>query len=158
MRHIWKILILFLAFLADTTIGTYIGILHISPAFLLAAVIAMAMVSTPIEAGVYGFAAGVLMDICWGRTFGFYTLLFLYISLGARMFLELVYKNTPAVTAGIAFVASALCNVILCLFGFTVWGDGNFIYALFRIIVPMAAYTAILELLLFHPITVITKP
>ncbi len=158
MRHVWKVLVLLLAFLADTTISTYIGILEISPSFLLAVTIAMAMASTPAEAGVYGFLAGVLMDVSWGRTFGFYTLLFLYTALGARMFLELVYKNTPAITAGTAFVASFLCDVVLCVFGFTVWGEGGFLYAIFRIIVPKAAYTAIAELILFYPVMAIAKP
>lgn len=158
MRHLWKVLVLFLAFLLDTTLGVYIGILDVSPSFLLVAIVAMAMVSVPVEAGIYGFAAGFILDLCWGRTFGFYTLLYLYIALGARFFLEFIYKNTPRVTAGITFAASFFADVLLLVFGFTVWGEGNFLYALFRMVIPAAAYNAILQMLLFHPITAISKP
>lgn len=158
MRHIFKSLVLLLAFVVDSTLGSYIGILDISPSFLLAVVIAMAMAGEMAEAGVYGLAAGVVLDLFWGRTFGFYALLYMYAALGARAFLELVYKNTPVITAGITFVASLLCEVIFCLFNFTIWGQGNFLYDLFRVIIPTAAYTAIIQMLLFHPITKLAKP
>ncbi len=158
MRHIWKGLVLFFAFVLDTTLGTYIEVFGISPSFLLVCVVAMAMVTTPAEAGIYGFIAGAFMDVYWGRVFGFYTLLFLYSALMARAFLEFVYKNTPTITAGITFAASLFCNTILCLLRFTVWGEGNFLYALFRLIIPTAAYTAIVQMLLFYPISILARP
>ena len=158
MRHVYKALVLLLAFLVDSTLGSYIGILDISPSFLLVAVIAMAMAGEFAEAGIYGLAAGVLLDLFWGRTFGFHALLYMYAALLARAFLELVYKNTPVITAGITFAASLLCELIFCIFNFTIWGQGNFLYDLFRVIIPTAAYTAIIQMLLFYPITKIAKP
>jgi len=158
MRHIWKSVVLLLALLIDSTLGSHIGILDISPSFLLVTVIAMAMAGELAEAGIYGLAAGVLWDILWGRTFGFHALLYMYVALGARAFLELVYKNTPVITAGITFVASLLCELVLCFFSFTIWGRGNFLYNLFRIIIPTAAYTAIVQMLLYYPITRLSRP
>ncbi|MBE7062561.1 MAG: rod shape-determining protein MreD [Ruminococcaceae bacterium] len=158
MRHIWKTLVLLLALVIDSALGSYIGILDISPSFLLVTVIAMAMAGEFAEAGIYGLAAGVLWDLLWGRTFGFYSLLYLYAALGARAFLEMVYKNTPVITAGITFAASLLCEAVLCLVNFTIWGQGNFWYDLFRYIIPTAAYTAIVQMLLFFPITRLSRP
>ena len=43
MRHVWKTLVLLLALVIDSALGSYIGILDISPSFLLVTVIAMAM-------------------------------------------------------------------------------------------------------------------
>ncbi len=158
MRHVWKSLVLLLALIIDSTLGSYIGILDISPSFLLVAVIAMAMAGELPEAGIYGLAAGMLWDLLWGRTFGFYALLYMYAALGARAFLELMYKNTPVITAGITFAASFLCETVLCLFGFAIWGQGNFLYDLFRVIIPTAAYTAIVQMIFFYPITKISRP
>jgi len=158
MRHVFKILVLLLAFFIDSTLGTYIGILDISPSFLLVTVIAMAMAGELTEAGIYGLAAGALWDVFWGRTFGFHALLYMYVALGARAFLELVYKNTPVITAGITFVASLLCETVLCVFSFIIWGRGNFLYDVFRVIIPTAAYTAIVQMLLFHPLTRLSRP
>ena len=158
MRHVYKTLVLLLAFIIDSTLGSYIGILDISPSFLLAVVIAMAMAGEIVEAGVYGLAAGVLLDLFWGRTFGLYAILFMYAALGARAFLELIYKNTPVITAGITFAASLVCELVFCVLHFTIWGEGNFLYDLFRVIIPTAAYTAIIQMLLFYPVTKLAKP
>ena len=158
MRHVWKTLVLVLAFLIDSTLGSYIGILDISPSFLLVAVIAMAMAGEFAEAGIYGGLAGMLWDLAWGRTFGFYALLYLYAALGARAFLELVYKNTPMITAGITFVASLLCDSLFCLFQFTIWGQGSFLYDFSRVILPTAAYTAIVQIVLFRPLARLARP
>ncbi len=158
MRHVWKILVLLTAFIIDSTWGSYIGILDISPSFLLVAVIAMAMAGEFAEAGIYGLVAGVLWDLVWGRTFGFYALLYMYAALGARAFLELVYKNTPVITAGITFAASLLCEMVVCVFSFIIWGRGNFLYDLFRVIIPTAAYTAIVQMIFFYPVTKISRP
>lgn len=158
MRHVYKSLVLILAFIIDSTLGSYIGILDISPSFLIAVVIAMAMAGEMAEAGIYGLGAGVLLDLFWGRTFGFYALLYMYAALLARAFLELVYKNTPAITAGITFAASFICELIFCVFNFTIWGEGNFLYDIFRVIIPTAAYTAIIQMLLFYPVTKLAKP
>ncbi len=158
MRHFRKILVLLVALLIDSAWGSYIGILDISPSFLLVAVIAMAMAGEFSEAGIYGLAAGVLWDLLWGRTFGFHALLYMYAALGARAFLELVYKNTPVITAGITFAASLICETVICIFSFTIWGRSNFLYDLFRVIIPTAAYTAIVQMLLFYPITRLSRP
>ncbi len=158
MRHFRKVLVLILALVFDSTLGTYMGIFGISPSLLLVAVIAMAMAGEMEEAGIYGLCTGALWDLLWGRTFGFYALIYMYIAIAARAFLELVYKNTPLITAGVTFVASLLCEALLCFVTFTIWGEGNFLYNFFRVMLPTAAYTAIWQLLLYHPITKISRP
>lgn len=158
MRHFRKVLVLLLALILDSTIGTYMGIWGITPSLLLVTVIAMAMAGEMGEAGVYGLLAGALWDLLWGRTFGFHALIYMYIAIAACAFLELVYKNTPIITAGVTFVASLLCEVLLYFVTFTIWGEGGFLYALFRIMLPTAVYTAIWQLLLFHPITKLSRP
>ena len=158
MRHVRKVLVLLVAFLIDTTLGTYIGIFDISPSFLLVTIIAMAMAGEMMEAGIYGLLGGVLWDLFWGRTFGFHALIYMYTAIAARGFLELVYKNKPLITAGITFAASLVCEIFLCLFSFTIWGEGNFVYNLFRVMLPTALYTALLQLLLFRPITKLSRP
>ncbi len=158
MRHVRKVLVLILAFILDSTLGTYIGIWNISPSLLLVTVIAMAVAGEMAEAGVYGLFAGALWDLFWGRTFGFYALIYMFTAILACAFLELIYKNTPLITAGITLVASLLCEALLCFFTFTIWGEGNFMYALFRSMIPTAVYTAVCQLLFYHPIVKLSRP
>ncbi len=158
MRHVFKILTLLVALLIDSTLGSYIRIWDVSPSFLLVTVVAMAMSGEMAEAGIYGVFAGALWDLLWGRTFGFYALLYLYIAILARGFLELVYKNTVLLTAGITCVAALFCEILLCIFGFTIWGSGNFFFYLLRVIIPTAVYTGLLQILLCRVITKISRP
>ncbi len=158
MRYVWKTLVLILAFVLDSTLGSFISIFDIAPSFLLATVMVMAMTGGLGEAGIYGALAGVLWDLAWGRTFGFYTLLYMYSALSAHGFLELIYKSTPLLTAGITFVAAFLCELIVYLLGFTIWGEGFLIYNVFRFMLPAAIYTALLQLLIFHPVNAVSRP
>ncbi len=158
MRHVWKSLVLVAAFCLDSALGSYIGIFDISPSFLLVSVIAMAMAGGLVEAGVYGAVAGILWDLAWGRTFGFYTLLYMYSCLGARGFLELVYKNTTLITAGVTFAAALFCEIFVYIFSFVIWGRGSLLYDFLRVILPTAVYTSALQLVLFRPLTLISRP
>lgn len=158
MRHVWKTLLVLAAFCLDSTLGSYISIFNIAPCFLLATVIAMAMTGELGEAGVYGAVAGVLWDLAWGRTFGFYTLLYMYTALSAHGFLELVYKTSLFLTVGITFVATVLCEMIVYLLTFTIWGKGYFFLHVFRFMIPTALYTALVQLLIFRPINAICRP
>ncbi len=158
MRHVWKSLVLLTAFILDSTLGSYIGIFDFSPGFLLVSVIAMAMAGGLAEAGIYGGVAGFLWDIAWGRTFGFYTLLYMYAAICARGFLEMVYKNKPIITAGVTFAAALFCVLFGYGLRFVIWGRGDFVYDVFRTILPTAVYTAVVQLILFRPITAISRP
>lgn len=152
MRHVFKTLTLIAVFILQSGVCPYIEILGIAPNIVLATVIIMALSSDFVEAGIYGGCAGVVMDICWGRVFGFHTLSFLYLALAVRFFLEMTYKNTPTVTAGITFVITLVYEMIYYFFSYVIWGEGVFLYALLRIMIPTAAYTAAVQFLLYRPV------
>lgn len=153
MRHVFKTLVLILIFVLQNTLVPYISILGVTPDILLAAVIIMALFSEPIEAGIYGAVTGTILDLILGRVYGFNTLAFLYIALAVRAFLEFVYKNRPVITAGITFVITIIYEIIYYFISYTIWGDGVFLYALFRLIIPTAAYTAAIQFLLYKPLS-----
>ncbi|MBQ7036551.1 MAG: rod shape-determining protein MreD [Clostridia bacterium] len=158
MRHVWKILVLILAFVLDSTLGSFISIFDIAPSFLFASVMIMAMTGGFGEAGIYGAVAGILWDLAWGRTFGFYTLLYMYSALSAHGFLELVYKSSPLLTACITCVATFLCELIVYLLAFTIWGEGFLIFNVFRYMLPTAIYTAAVQLCIFRPVNALSRP
>ena len=152
MRHIFKVLTLIVVFVLQGGLCPHIEMLGIAPNLVLATVIIMALSSDFIEAGIYGGCAGMLMDIFWGRVFGFNTLIFLYVALAVRFFLEMTYKNTPTITAGITFVAVFVYELIYYFFSYMIWGEGVFLYALLRVMIPAAAYTAAIQFVIYKPV------
>ena len=111
MRNLIKILILIFAAMLQRTVCPYIGIIDIVPDIVTALAAAYALSSKSLrEAGVYGFAAGALEDIMWGRIFGERALLFMYIALIVFYTSEYMYKKTLTVAAFFTFAAYALCE------------------------------------------------
>lgn len=158
MRHVYKLLILLLTFIIQYSWGSYITICGVTPNLMLALIITMALSSDFLEAGIYGLTAGVLIDIFWGRAFGFYSLSFMYLPLLARAFIELIYKNSAFRSAAITFFATLVFETLLYFLSFIIWGKGNFPYALVRLILPVAFYTFVVELIIYKPVTLLSRP
>ena len=154
MRNLIKILILIFAAMLQRTVCPYIGIIDIVPDIVTALAAAYVLSSKSLrEAGVYGFAAGALEDIMWGRIFGERALLFMYIALIVFYTSEYMYKKTLAVAAFFTFAAYALCESLMYVFAFTINGEGEYLHTLFRVIIPAAAYTSLFEVA-FYPLAV----
>lgn len=149
MQVVLKFVLIFLAFIIQGTWVQYIGILGVTPNAVLALIIALALVSEPFEAGAYGFAAGALWDLMWGRVFGIHTLLFLYVALLARAFIELMYKKGLSVVIVITFLAAIFYETVFFFLSFFIWGETGFLYVMLRIIIPSAAYTGVAQILIY---------
>ncbi len=142
MRHILKVFMLLMALVIQSTWIKYTEILGVTPNLVLALVVAMGLISEPVEAGTYGFAAGVLWDLMWGRVFGVNALLFMYIVLLGRALIELMYKKGLFVSVMITFFSAILYEILFFLISFAIWGETGFLYLILRIIIPSSAYTA----------------
>lgn len=155
MRHVLKSALILLAFVIQCTWVQYINILGVTPNIVLALVIAMGLISEPVESGAYGFAAGVLWDLMWGRVFGVNALLFMYIALLVRMLMEFMYKKGIFVAVSLTFISCILYEVLFFLLSFVIWGERGFLYVFLRIIIPSAAYTGMVQILIFGAVSLL---
>lgn len=153
MRNLVKILFLIFAAMLQRTVCPYLGIMDIVPDIVTALAAAYALSAGSLkEAGAYGFAAGALEDIMWGRLFGARALLFMYIALIIFYTSEYMYKKTLSVAVFFAFAAYAVCESLMYVLAFTLKGEGEYLHTLFRVIIPAAAYTSFFEVA-FYPLS-----
>lgn len=150
MRHFLKALILCICLILQSTIFQFLGIRGIVPNLLLAGVISVAMTAgSDLEALGYGLGAGVVYDLLWGRVFGINALLMMYIAVGAYYAAGYVYRKNITVGAAFAFLASLIYDILFYVLSFTIFGNGKFLFVMFRIIIPAAAYTAVLQVIIY---------
>lgn len=128
----------------------FLGIMGVVPNILLAAAASVVLCSnSPMQALIYGLASGVIYDLAWGRVFGIHALIFMYIAVSLYFAADYVYKKNITVCVLFAFLASLLHDIIFFAVSFLLFGKGNFLYVLFRIMIPAAAYTAFIQIFVY---------
>ena len=150
MKHLISGAIMFAVFILQNTLTSHIEILGIAPSFMLVLIVAYALwCKSPWECVIYSGAGGALLDLMWGRVFGFGFILTIYVGIMVYYAGEYFYRHTVTKSAFMMFVATILWESVFYLANFTLFGDTRFLYAFFRIIVPAGAYNAMILVLVY---------
>lgn len=150
MQHILKGIIILLALVLQSTLCRFIEIFGVAPNIVFAAVAAISLCTKKgPEAGAYGLFAGVLWDLLWGRVFGVHALLMMYSALAIYFLSGFLYKKNLLTAVLFTLGASIVYEAVFYIVTFSIWGNADFSYAVFRIIIPSAAYTAAFQILVY---------
>ncbi len=148
MKHLISGAIMFAVFILQNTLSSHMEILGIAPSFMLVLIVAHALwCESPWECLIYSGAGGALLDLMWGRVFGFGFILMIYVGIMVFYAGEYFYKHTAMKSAILMFFATILWESLFYLASFTLFGDTRFLYTFFRIIVPAGAYNAMILVL-----------
>ena len=134
------------AFLLQSLIFENINILSSTPDILIAAVIFTAILCAPPKATALGAFAGVLTDAVCGRTFGVYTLLYMYLAAVISHAVSENTGNSPVFCAWAAFVCSTVYE-ILCYTGLILFTGYKSISALGADIFVKGLFSAVFAFL-----------
>ena len=150
MKHFIRALLVLVFLILQSTFCHFIKIWGIMPNLVLAYIISLALTSDDIMyAGAFGLAAGLLWDIMWSRVFGVRSLLFMYIAILAYRAGEYMYRKNLSVCVIFTLVGTILTESIFFATGFILKHNASFWHAFFRTIVPSAAYTAALQIIIY---------
>ncbi|MBO4896942.1 MAG: rod shape-determining protein MreD [Clostridia bacterium] len=158
MKHFIRAVLVLVFLILQSTFCQFIKIWDIMPNLVLAYIISLALTSDDIMyAGGFGFAAGLLWDITWGRVFGVRTLLFMYIAILAYRAGEYVYRKNISVCVIFTLVGAVITESIFFAANFILTHNASFWQSFFRTIVPSAAYTAAFQLVIYNLCLKISK-
>ena len=158
MRYFIKAVILIFSLILQSTLFAFLDIFGVVPNILLTFVIAVCFFSDDVvEPVIFGLAAGVLYDIAWGRIFGVHSLLMMYTAICVFYAASYLYAKNFTSQAAVGFIASLLYMVLFYLVSFTMFGKGGFVYVLFRLIIPAAAYTAFIQIFMCLLVSKVNK-
>ena len=150
MKHFIRAVLVLLFLMLQSTLCHFIKIWDVMPNLVLAYIISLALTSDDIMyAGAFGLIAGLLWDITWGRIFGIRALLFMYIAILAYRAGEYVYRKNISVCVIFTLIGTILTESIFFATNFVLDHNASFWHAFFRTIVPSAAYTSALQLIIY---------
>jgi len=98
---------------------------------------------------IYGFIAGLMIDIFFGTIIGFYALLYMYVGFMNGFFKKILFPEDIKLPL-ILIVASDIVYANACyIFLFMLKGDFRYIYYLFSVILPEVVFTSVVAVILY---------
>ena len=148
-RIIFKILIILLAFLAQSMLFGSVSFASVRPNLLLI-ITALSGFMIGKKEGIWvGFVCGLFWDISGGELLGYYALVFLTIGYMNGRFHSLFFDEDVRLPLMAVALSDLAFGLIVCTTQFFLRGRFAFGTYLFRIILPETAFTVLLVLVLY---------
>lgn len=145
---IYAFIILFFASLQGTVFRA-IEFFGNVPLICLMVVVFISMVRGKEEGAIFGAAMGLVCDMVSGGRLGGHALLFMWIGLFAGYICHGYFQRSKWIALMFAVVAVLVHSILYYIFGFLIFGQTNVIHALWRVILPGLAYSAVLAVPLY---------
>ena len=100
---------------------------------------------------IVGFFCGLLKDIFFGSTIGFYALIFMYIGYGNGLFNSIFYQNDIKLPLGLILASDFIYGIMCYLLLFLLKGRFDVGYYISKIIFPEIIYTIAIAIV-FYPL------
>lgn len=103
-----------------------------------------------------GFFSGLLMDIFFGSSIGFYALIYMYIGYLNGVFRKMFYPEDIKLPMIMILFSDLIYGLLCYIFAFLLQGRFNFGYYLLNIILPEMVYTIVVTCVLY-PLILFTE-
>lgn len=142
--------IIFLNFILQTTLLPYVSIGGVLPNTALIIIVSLGLLRGYWEGACAGFFSGLLQDIFFGTSMGFYALLGLLSGLLAGINQKDFYRENYLLPMIICSIITILYESVVYIIGFFFQGETNILYFLIHLALPEAVYTAILSIPIYR--------
>ena len=150
-RTIANILIFLIAFVIQFSLLPEFPYLKTAPNLSVILTLAVALGYGDREGMLYGLWAGLLLDLFYGKTFGFFMLVFVALGYAGGFFSRYYTKENYILPIGVCFTGELFFNFMLYFFYYYVKGRTDLWFYLRTIIIPEIIMTLLFELLLHKP-------
>lgn len=151
VKIVLTVLLIFIMTVFQTTIIQGFEIFHVVPNLLFIMVVCYGILHGDYGALAVGIVCGLLLDITGARVVGMNTLLCAFAAYFCICVSDSLFNNNVLVAMVFVLILSIPYELILYIFNFVIWGQGNIVYALFCKILPGAIYNFAVTIL-FYPI------
>ena len=142
-------LVLFLAFIVQSTVLQYIEVFNVKPNIVVMLIIHVSLIRGSVEGAIFGFMGGLLMDALASRVVGLYSLIGMYMGVVAGYFNKRFFKDNYLVALIFTLVFTFVFEFSFYLLFYFIWGETRILYVLQNIIFPEAIYNCILAVPLY---------
>lgn len=149
-RKLIMALVVAVSFLLQCTVCQTIAMASISPNLMMIVTSCFGFMRGEKEGLVVGFFSGLLLDIFFGRVFGFYALIYMFIGYGNGMFHMMFYDEDIKLPMIWVALSELVYGLIVYFFMFLLRSEFEFGFYFARIILPELIYTVVLTLVLYR--------
>lgn len=151
-RVLMYILLILTAFMLQNNFFAAINWIKVTPNLLLIITFCFGFIRGKISGMAIGFGSGLLCDLFFGTSLGFYALLFVFIGyfngkLGEMYYTEFI--NMPMV---LCVVNNLAYSIYLYVFGMLINGAPNLGAYIVNFVLPETVYTLLITLIIYKPL------
>lgn len=157
MRILIVSIILFLNHMLQATYIQHIRIRGVVPNIAIIIIVSFALIRGSLEGAIVGFFAGLLQDMYYGTTMGFYSLLGMYIGYICGKPNQKFYRENYLLPFGLVVASTFMYEIIIYVTSFLIRGKTDFTYFLNHMILPCVVYTGVVSLFIYRIIYVINE-
>ena len=129
----------------QSTLLQHISIFNVMPNLLVIFVIIAAIMSgSSLESAIVGVISGFLLDFMIGRTIGVNMLLLMYIGVFTGLLFKRILTRKYFGILATVFVTSLIYCFFYYVMNFTMWGQGNLLYAFTWVMLVETVYNTII--------------
>lgn len=143
MRLLISAILVFFNFILQTTLFQLFAIRGVLPNTALVIVVSYALLRGSREGALMGIGAGLLQDIFFQGALGFYSVLYPLLAVLFGRSQRDFYRENYILPVLFCSIAACLYEIAVYIVGFVFYGTGNVLYFLFRVMLPIMVYTAV---------------
>lgn len=146
-----------LAFTIQICVFPQIAFLSAAPNLLLTLTFICAFIEGKELGMLYGFIAGLLMDLFYSGPFGFYTLFYIYVGYINGICTQYYYEDYITLPLILSVLNELAYNMYIYVFRFLIRGRLHFLYFFRHLMIPEIIFTVVTTLLLYRLILYINR-
>lgn len=148
-RKLIDIAIVVVCFLLQCTLFKSLSIASISPNLLIIVTSSFGFMRGKKEGLLLGFFGGLLIDIFYGGTIGFYAIIYMYLGYLNGLFHKIFFPEDIKLPMILITASDFICNMLIYFFQFLFRRRFAFYYYLTHIIIPELVYTILVTVFLY---------
>lgn len=151
-RKISELILILFFYLMQVSLARVISIANISPNWLIILPVFFGFFAGKNEGMFVGFFAGIMYDLFFSGLFGFTALVFIYIGYFSGFLYQKYEVREILIPLALVIIADFGYGFISYIGNFLLYNRLNAGYFMSRFILPEVVYTALVSLLVYHPI------
>lgn len=149
-RKVITFCIIIICFLLQSTVFAELTFASIRPNLMIILTSALGFMRGKKTGMAVGFSSGILMDVFWGETLGFYALILTVIGYLNGSFKRLFYDEDIKLPLVLIAGSELVYGLVIYICFFMMQGDFHFFYYLIHLIMPELVYTILVTIVLYQ--------
>ena len=150
-------LVLIVNFIFQSTLLQLVEIRGVIPDTMIIIIVSYALLRGQNTGMAVGFAAGLIYDIFFGNSLGFYALIGIITGLVCGMSSKTFYRENYVMPVLLSFISNMVVGMVVYITGFLFKNDYNVFYYILNVILPQSVYTGVAAILIYRTLYSINK-